>query len=53
MWTFKYDAADNHLTIYRSGKEVWSGSYEAFCADGDVTPPADLVRKIHASAGND
>ena len=50
MWNFKYDANDNDLIIYRNGKEIWCGSYEAFCADGDVTVPSTLARSIHKAA---
>jgi hypothetical protein len=49
MWTFTLDQ-DMYLTINFKGKEVWSGSYEAFVADGDIIPPMDLANKIHAMA---
>lgn len=49
MWTYKMDS-DKHLTIYRNRKEVWSGSYEAFMADGDICPPGNVVDQIHDHA---
>lgn len=46
-WSFTMDS-DGHLTIKQNRREVWNGSYEAFCADGDIAPPREVTEQIHA-----
>lgn len=45
-WSFTMDA-DGHLCIRRAGRIAWEGSYAAFLADGDITPPGGLSMEIH------
>lgn len=49
VWTNTMDS-EGHLTLWCGRKRVWEGSYEAFIADGDVQPPANVVDAIHAKA---
>ena len=39
---------ENHLVIRKNGKAIFEGSYEAFCADGDVEVPQATADAIHA-----
>ena len=46
MWTFTMDA-NTHLTIRKNRTIVFDGSYEAYCAQDEVTPDYATCERIH------
>jgi len=45
-----YSASTNTVTLRNaSGRTVWTGSYEAFQADGDIEMAPGVADRVHAA----